>query len=257
MTLCISICMCTCFETWQKVYNPKRPSVISVKNDWLFSLMWHHILKGTAWIVNLLFSIITIKVHSHVSSHKTLIDLFLAYGPECASHLMRQNKWTVRGHCLQQWRWGQLWGQVVSKSIQCVYWSHEYSLDKWAYEPKTHIFIWLVYISTEKQLQRKHLHTYLLNVYHLKSWDFKSGVRYGVQDLSSQTCRHIKAVHIYELLWCGLHRLTRKVFSESINSSTRSYPKVSTTAVAVNLKIPSTLKLSDVKVSDMVSSEKV
>lgn len=170
------------------------------------------------------FSIITIKARLHVS---TVTKPWLIYF------------WPSAQNVHHIW-WGKTNGQwevtVCSsdagvnyevrlyhrKSIQCVYWLHEYSLDKWAYEPKTHIFIWLVYISTEKQLQLKHMHTYLLNVYHLKSWDFKSGVRYGVQDLPSQTCRHIKAVHIYELLWFELHRLTRKVFSESINSSTRS-----------------------------------
>lgn len=30
---------------------------------------------------------------------------------------------------------------------------------------------------------------YLLNIYHLKGWDFKSSSRYGVQDLPSQTCK--------------------------------------------------------------------
>ena len=39
---------------------------------------------------------------------------------------------------------------------------------------------------------------YLLKFYHLKGWDFKSSCRYGVQDLSSQACEHIKAVHICE-----------------------------------------------------------
>ena len=56
--------------------------------------------------------------------------------------------------------------------------------------------------------------------YHLKSWDFKSSCRYGVENLPRRACKHIRDVHVCQLLRSFLQVYTDlrvKYFNAAVN----------------------------------------
>lgn len=68
------------------------------------------------------------------------------YSPQCGSHLMWQNEWTVRGHCLQQEEFNYEVRLDQGKSIQYTYCCISTAT---IYE-QTNFLVKLIYMDTDR-----------------------------------------------------------------------------------------------------------
>lgn len=169
---------------------------------------YNHMFRTKA-LHELLILTYFIPVHAQHAQHVvTVIKPWLIFvlRPRVCITSDTANEWTVRGQCsIMRSGW-------IRQSQYCMHVGYmskaEIYMDIWAnmLTCKTcfHLYHSNPLLNMYDILYKaRGQETYLLKFYHLKGWDFKSSCRYGVQDLPSQACGHIKAVAFHTFTQIG------------------------------------------------------